>query len=434
MERLVACLRGKANRTGLLYVVLTRVKHPWNLFFHPGLPDLHEILPTRDDPDFLDRLRFEWEARIMGARTLRKATWSGCWTPADNEIADQVVDFWLENADRQQWRLPDELDRLVSQIRTIPRNVVKQIFDRLVATDEGLLRSPPPRHGGDCQIFRKGDVTNGTTAENDLNTGQRQSPNEHPKQPVPGFPSRGSDELSPTNEDDAALLESMVFQPQKVKTALRHSGGDIELAIDELLTNDDEARAGESKSANNLVGRSQDSHSATERNKSNELVLFLAMGFGEKMALRALDHAGKNFGTALEILLYGGEDVNQASRLAVKHSMAKRRQAVKSLRPPAQNRGAHAEWLARAQDHLGVSFRVCDIGIQAGPWSNGCLWLSVAAAWSRIPNEHPALAASDLVANTLELRTTVAQTPETHLQKQRRRTGQDPIGQLADIL
>ena len=38
------------------------------------------------------------------------------------------------------------------------------------------------------------------------------------------------------------------------------------------------------------------------------------------------------------------------------------------------------------------------------------------------------------MADTRALRTTVAQTPETHLQKGRRRTGQDPIGQLADIL
>ena len=156
MERLVACLRGKANRTGLLYVVLTRVKHPWCLFFHPGMPDLHEILQTRDDSDFLDRLRFEWEAKIAGARTLRKAKWSGCWTDRDNEIADQVVNFWLENAEHQHWRLTDELNQLVSRIRTVSPEVVKGIFNRLVATDEGLLRSPPPRNGGDNQIFRLG--------------------------------------------------------------------------------------------------------------------------------------------------------------------------------------------------------------------------------------------------------------------------------------
>ena len=140
--------------------------------------------------------------------------WSGRWTVRDNEIANQVVDFWLENAEHKRWRLPDELDRLVSRIRTVSPEVVKRIFNRLVATDEGLLRSPPPRTGWDNQIFRKGDVRYATTAENDLGTGQRRSPDQQPQPPVPGIPSESSDELSTVNEHDAELLESMRFQTQ----------------------------------------------------------------------------------------------------------------------------------------------------------------------------------------------------------------------------
>ena len=70
LDRLIASL-DSGRSAAILYTLLTRVEHPWHMLFHPKLPHIADILKTRQDPDFLDRIRFQWQARIAAARTQR---------------------------------------------------------------------------------------------------------------------------------------------------------------------------------------------------------------------------------------------------------------------------------------------------------------------------------------------------------------------------
>ena len=83
LDRLIATL-DSGRSAAILYTILTRVEHPWHILFHPKLPHIAEILSTRNDPDFLDRLRFQWDARIAAARTRRLRHDKDNWTHKDN--------------------------------------------------------------------------------------------------------------------------------------------------------------------------------------------------------------------------------------------------------------------------------------------------------------------------------------------------------------
>ena len=164
------------SKPGVLFVALTRVRHPDTLLLEDGFPAFSDLRKQLFHPSFAAWISWEKRARVFFARTVRAhmrdpALFSeeNRWTAEDAVLADALVGFWRTRRDLDTELLPaafvedhaayelEDVCRVWARLQTYPHNfelaAVRGALDAL-ASDGSLpaarstsTSSPPARSG-----------------------------------------------------------------------------------------------------------------------------------------------------------------------------------------------------------------------------------------------------------------------------------------------
>ena len=101
LDKVVVKLGAAVREPGVLFVALSRVRHPDDLMLDDDFPALFEILNQTKHPSFQKRQRWEKEMRATFARTLRLHLRDAdrychpgqhVWTAADSDVVDCMLE------------------------------------------------------------------------------------------------------------------------------------------------------------------------------------------------------------------------------------------------------------------------------------------------------------------------------------------------------
>ena len=119
----------------MLFVALTRVRHPDHLLLDDDFPAFSDLRKQVFHPSFAARPAWEKRARVFFARTVRAhmrdpALFSNDnrWTDSDAVLADKLVSFWRVRRDLDA----DELAAAFAEDNNgYDDKSVKKVWDRL---------------------------------------------------------------------------------------------------------------------------------------------------------------------------------------------------------------------------------------------------------------------------------------------------------------
>ena len=106
LAKVIVKLGSACSTPGVLFVALTRVRHPDNLLLEDDFPAFSVIRRQLAHPSFAMRQRWERRMRVVFSRTIRQhmrdEDWFNDavrWTQADSDLADTLVEFWRKSRD-----------------------------------------------------------------------------------------------------------------------------------------------------------------------------------------------------------------------------------------------------------------------------------------------------------------------------------------------
>jgi hypothetical protein len=106
LAKVIVKLGGACSKPGVLFVALTRVRHPDALLLEDDFPAFSVIRRQLAHPSFAARQRWERRMRVTFSRTLRQhmrdEEWFSetmRWTQAQNDLANDIVQFWRDSRD-----------------------------------------------------------------------------------------------------------------------------------------------------------------------------------------------------------------------------------------------------------------------------------------------------------------------------------------------
>jgi Ni,Fe-hydrogenase III component G len=106
LAKVIVKLGGACSKPGVLFVALTRVRHPDALLLEDDFPAFSVIRRQLAHPSFAARQRWERRMRVTFSRTLRHhmrdEEWfseTRRWTQAQNDLANDIVQFWRDSRD-----------------------------------------------------------------------------------------------------------------------------------------------------------------------------------------------------------------------------------------------------------------------------------------------------------------------------------------------
>ena len=115
LAKVIVKLASACSKPGVLFVALTRVRHPDHLLLEDDFPAFSVIRKQLLHPSFSARQSWERRMRVLFSRTLRKHMQDSpffppdlCWSTSTNRVADLLVDTWRTNRDitlKQLWRM-----------------------------------------------------------------------------------------------------------------------------------------------------------------------------------------------------------------------------------------------------------------------------------------------------------------------------------------
>ena len=106
LHNVVVSLSHACSKPGVLFVALTRVRHPDNLFLEDDFPACSVIRRQLLHPNFAARQKWERRMLVVFSRTIRRRMRSEewfsdevLWNDRTSDIADAVVKIWGGNPD-----------------------------------------------------------------------------------------------------------------------------------------------------------------------------------------------------------------------------------------------------------------------------------------------------------------------------------------------
>ena len=106
LAKVIVKLSHACAKPGVLFVALTRVRHPDCLLLEDDFPAFSVLRRQLTNPSFAARQLWERRMRVFFSRTVRRHmrdtdvySANACWTDADAALADSLVEFWRCNCD-----------------------------------------------------------------------------------------------------------------------------------------------------------------------------------------------------------------------------------------------------------------------------------------------------------------------------------------------
>ena len=406
------CGRKPASDPGCAFVAWTRAQSldQWACW---KLPDFASFLAARDTRGFKARAAFEERSDAMHEKTLRQRGIS----PAE-EVEAHIRHFERQRAAEGEPTttadVADIRDMLaIRGVRDVPPDVAE-----LAAQFRSKPRAPAGKQADVFKAFAGGKrisfgerAPRGRPRKRALPAGRRIRPATSPR----GDASRDAagSGWEGGARDPRDVLAAMGFAGPRAAAALAACGGGLAGAIENLLLGDEGPSL--RMSANGAPG--------VPPMYTEVAQLLTSMGVGPDGIRRACDLGGSP-----ELVFY------RASGVASANEMSRRLLASRRRADGDPVLGAREAYEARFLVEVGARGRVIDLGAMADGSPNACLFLSVAAALSRLrePGPFDDRGALDSAASHLE---GAQATPLDALANGARPAdGRDAVGRYANVL
>ena len=98
LERVIVRLTKAASAPGVVFVALSRVRHPDHLMLEDSFPDMSTIMKQAQNTSYQARQRWERQALVRFSKTVREHmrdpqlyTTDKCWTASESDLADELI-------------------------------------------------------------------------------------------------------------------------------------------------------------------------------------------------------------------------------------------------------------------------------------------------------------------------------------------------------
>ena len=125
LSKVIVKLSSACSKPGVLFVALSRVRHPDTLLLEDDFPAFSVIRRQLAHPSFAARQRWERRMCVLFSRTVREHMrdehWfseTARWTQEESDLADRLVDLWRTNRNSTVDTLPTLLRERTPEVRS----------------------------------------------------------------------------------------------------------------------------------------------------------------------------------------------------------------------------------------------------------------------------------------------------------------------------
>ena len=346
--------RNPVATLGLAFVAWTRVTS-WTRMAFCNLPTFDRFLVARASEDFKLRETFEANADDLHATMLLKRGIS-----PEREVELHLA--WYRLQPEHSTNGETDVTAMLSQkgVAPLPRSVVESAKARLGRNNCSLKEIVTSFRGRDTGLKNK--ISRGKPKHSCASS--RPAPSATESKGIPHASNFARDVC-------CKILVSHGYCENIIEEALQLHGGNVRRAVEYCLQ----------------------PHSTSQCDTDpvsdgpTDLSTLLQLGFHPDLITEAINQSNGDIQKACRLLFVGLDEARDAYDMSSSLSKAKRRTDTRNFRQMNRHHDYSVlfqEYQSRAHDELHVQAPlICDLGMQAGPSTNACLWLCLAVGWSK---------------------------------------------------